>query len=70
MRDSNPRLSGCKPDALATELTILVERAGLEPAIACLQSKCIPNCATAPGGERGTRTHDFRVANTALFQLS
>ncbi len=42
MRDSNSRLSGCKPDALTTELTILVEQAGVEPAIACLQSKCIP----------------------------
>ncbi len=54
MRDSNSRLSGCKPDALATELTILVEQVGLEPTIACLQSKCIPSCATAPGGKRGT----------------
>ena len=40
VRDSNPRMSRCKRDALATELTgRLVRVAGFQPAISCSQGR-------------------------------
>ena len=42
VRESNPRHPGCKPGALASELTALVEQRGVEPRISCLQGRCNP----------------------------
>lgn len=66
MQESNLRHAVCNTAALASELIALVEMTGLEPATPCLQSRRTPSCATSPGGDRGNRTLDFRVANAAL----
>lgn len=43
VRDSNPRHPGCRPGALATELTTLVELLGFEPRSSYLQGRRHPN---------------------------